>query len=75
MERRIVLCARFATAYELAIAAECASEIAGTVTRADLFSAFIRRRLSRVSSPAYDSRLTAATRPGHGRQSLDLAAA
>jgi hypothetical protein len=45
------LCEPFATAYELAIAAECAGEMDGTVTRSGLFSAFIRRRLSRVGSP------------------------
>ena len=46
------LCEPFETAYELSIAAECAGEMDSTVTRAGLFSAFVRKRLSRVSSPA-----------------------
>ncbi len=42
----------FSTAYELSIAAECAAELESSLTRAALFSAFIRKRLSQVSSPA-----------------------
>jgi hypothetical protein len=46
-------CEPFTTAYELSIAAECAGELHGTVTRAGLFSAFIRRRLRRANSPSH----------------------
>ena len=42
----------FSTAYELSIAAECAGELKSPVTRAALFSAFVRKRLSGASSPA-----------------------
>jgi hypothetical protein len=42
----------FSTAYELSIAAECAAELEGPVTRAALFSAFVRKRLGQASSPA-----------------------
>jgi hypothetical protein len=42
----------FSTAYELSIAAECAAELESPVTRAALFSAFVRKRLSQTSSPA-----------------------
>jgi hypothetical protein len=42
----------FSTAYELSIAAECASELESPVTRAALFSAFVRKRLSQAPSPA-----------------------
>jgi len=42
----------FSTAYELSIAAECAAELESPVTRAALFSAFVRKRLSPASSPA-----------------------
>ena len=42
----------FTTAYELSIAAECAAELESPVTRAALFSAFVRKRLSQASSPA-----------------------
>ena len=47
------VCEPFTTAYELSIAAECAGEMSGTVTRAGLFSAFIGRRLRFASSPAF----------------------
>ena len=46
------MCEPFTTAYELAIAAECAGELLGAVTRASLFSAFIRRRLRTGAHPA-----------------------
>lgn len=46
-------CEPFTTAYELSIASECATELAATTTRANLFDAFIRKRLSRTPSPAY----------------------
>lgn len=42
----------FTTAYELSVAAECAHEIADSVTRASLFAAFTRKRLDRTRSPA-----------------------
>ena len=42
----------FSTAYELSIAAECAAELESPVTRAALFSAYVRKRLSQASSPA-----------------------
>lgn len=41
----------FTTPYELSIAAECAAELERPVTRAALFSAFVRKRLSRSASP------------------------
>jgi Nuclease-related domain/AAA domain (dynein-related subfamily) len=47
------MCEPFTTVYELAIAAECASELLGTVTRASLFSAFTRRRLRTGAHPAH----------------------
>jgi len=47
------MCEPFTTAYELAIAAECAGELLGTVTRASLLSAFVRRRLRQGAHPAY----------------------
>ncbi len=47
------MCEPFTTAYELAIAAECAGELFGAVTRASLFSAFVRRRLRRAAHPAH----------------------
>lgn len=46
------LCQAFLTAFELSIASECASQLQGTPTRASLFAAFIRKRLSNTSSPA-----------------------
>jgi Nuclease-related domain len=46
------LCDPFTTAYELSIAAECATELNGTVTRGTLFASFIRKRLSRTRAPA-----------------------
>lgn len=46
-------CEPFSTAYELSIAAECAAELAATVTRTNLFDAFVRKRLGRTPSPAY----------------------
>lgn len=42
----------FSTAYELSIASECAAELESPVTRAALFSSFVRKRLSQASSPA-----------------------
>ena len=47
------MCEPFTTAYELAIAAECAGELLGAVTRASLFSAFVRRRLRTGAHPAH----------------------
>ena len=47
------MCEPFTTAYELAIAAECAGELFGAVTRASLFSAFVRRRLRTGAHPAH----------------------
>ncbi|MGA2830820.1 MAG: hypothetical protein ABSF03_32445, partial [Streptosporangiaceae bacterium] len=47
------MCEPFTTAYELAIAAECAGELLGAVTRASLLSAFVRRRLRRGAHPAH----------------------
>jgi hypothetical protein len=47
------MCEPFTTAYELAIAAECAGELLGAVTRARLFSAFVRRRLRPGAHPAH----------------------
>jgi hypothetical protein len=47
------MCEPFTTAYELAIAAECAGELLGAVTRASLFSAFVRRRLRAGAHPAH----------------------
>ena len=47
------MCEPFTTAYELAIAAECAGELLGVVTRARLFSAFVRRRLRPGAHPAH----------------------
>jgi hypothetical protein len=46
------LCEPFSTAYELSIASECAAELTAA-TRANLFDAFIRKRLSKTPSPAY----------------------
>jgi energy-coupling factor transporter ATP-binding protein EcfA2 len=46
------LCEPFSTPYELSIAAECASELGGVATRANLFDAFIRKHLNKLSSPA-----------------------
>jgi hypothetical protein len=45
------LCEPFTTAYELSLAAECAGELKSRLTRAGLFAAFIRRRLSETTSP------------------------
>jgi hypothetical protein len=45
-------CDPFTTPYELSIAAECASELHGRVTRGKLFSSFIRRQLSSTQRPA-----------------------
>lgn len=50
-------CEPFSTAYELSIAAECAVELVGVTTRATLFDAFLRKRLSATSSPAYVRRV------------------
>lgn len=47
------LCEPFVTAYELAIAAECAAELKGTPTRAELLAAFVRKRLRTSASPAH----------------------
>jgi hypothetical protein len=47
------MCEPFSTAYELAIAAECAAELLGAVTRSSLFSAFVRRRLRTGAHPAH----------------------
>jgi hypothetical protein len=47
------MCEPFTTAYELAIAAECAGELFRAVTRASLFSAFVRRRLRTGAYPAH----------------------
>jgi energy-coupling factor transporter ATP-binding protein EcfA2 len=46
-------CVPFSTAYELSIAAECATELAGITTRARLLDAFIRKRLGTTSSRAH----------------------
>lgn len=46
-------CEPFSTAYELSIASRYAAEPAATATRANLFDAFIRKRLSQTPSPAY----------------------
>lgn len=46
------LCGPFTTPYELSIAAECAAELHGPITRGALFASFIRRRLSRAHRPA-----------------------
>jgi hypothetical protein len=46
------LCQPFSTAYELSMAAECASELEDQPTRAGLLMAFVRRRLSGTQSPA-----------------------
>lgn len=50
-------CEPFSTAYELSIAAECAAELVGVTTRATLFDALLRKRLSTTSSPAYVRRV------------------
>jgi Nuclease-related domain len=46
------LCEPFSTAYELTLAAECAAELDMPTTRANLFDAFVRRRLAQTTSPA-----------------------
>jgi hypothetical protein len=46
------LCEPFATPYELSIAAECAAELPGLPTSADLLAAFVRKRLSKLAEPA-----------------------
>ncbi|GAA3240745.1 NERD domain-containing protein [Nonomuraea helvata] len=46
-------CEPFSTSYELAIAAECSAEVRTRITRADLFAAFIRKRLSSTRSPGF----------------------
>jgi Nuclease-related domain len=46
------LCGTFTTPYELSVAAECAAELHGPVTRGVLFTSFIRKRLSRTRTPA-----------------------
>ncbi len=48
----IQICEPFSTAYELSIASECATELTAS-TPANLFDAFIRKRLSKNSSPAH----------------------
>ena len=45
-------CDPFTTPYELSVAATCASELQGTVTRGALFSSFVRRQLSSTLNPA-----------------------
>ncbi len=45
-------CDAFSTAYELSIAAECASELLPPITRANLFDAFVRSRLADTTSPS-----------------------
>jgi hypothetical protein len=45
-------CDPFTTPYELSIAAACAGELHGPVTRAALFSSFVRRQLGGSVSPA-----------------------
>ncbi|WP_319463027.1 NERD domain-containing protein [Micromonospora sp. RTP1Z1] len=47
------LCDPFTTAYELAIAAECAAELQGAPTTAELLAAFVRKRLRTAGSPAH----------------------
>ncbi|NYF58812.1 NERD domain-containing protein [Micromonospora purpureochromogenes] len=46
------LCEPFATPYELSIASECAAELSGTPTSAELLAAFVRKRLSGLAEPA-----------------------
>jgi hypothetical protein len=46
------LCGPFTTPYELSIAAECAAELYGPVTRGALFTSFVRKRLSGTRTPA-----------------------
>lgn len=46
------LCGPFTTPYELSVAAECAAELHGPVTRSALFTSFIRKRLSGTRTPA-----------------------
>jgi hypothetical protein len=46
------LCGPFTTPYELSIAAECAAELHGPVTRGTLFTSFVRKRLSGTPTPA-----------------------
>jgi hypothetical protein len=48
----VPLCDAFTTPYDLSIAAECAAELRGPVTRGALFASFIRRRLSSTRTPA-----------------------
>jgi hypothetical protein len=45
-------CDPFTTPYELSVAAACAAELNGTVTRGALFSSYIRRQLSGTRNPA-----------------------
>jgi hypothetical protein len=45
-------CDPFTTPYELSVAAACAAELHGPVTRATLFSSFVRRQLAGTASPA-----------------------
>lgn len=46
------LCSTFTTPYELSIAAECAAELHGPITRGALFASFVRKRLSHTRTPA-----------------------
>jgi hypothetical protein len=46
------LCGPFTTPYELSIAAECAAELQGPITRGALFASFVRKRLGRTRTPA-----------------------
>ncbi|GLY38822.1 hypothetical protein Amsp01_048460 [Amycolatopsis sp. NBRC 101858] len=46
------LCEPFSTAYELAIASECAAELSEGTTRATLMDAFVRKRLEATKLPA-----------------------
>jgi hypothetical protein len=45
-------CDPFTTPYELSVAAACACELHGTLTRGALFSSFIRRQLAGTLNPA-----------------------
>ncbi len=46
------MCEPFTTAFELAVAAECGSELGAPLTRGALFAGFVRKRLSQARSPA-----------------------
>jgi hypothetical protein len=77
------MCEPFTTAYELAIAAECAGELFGKVTRASLLSAFVRRRLRTGAHPAHtrgalrqlalamDAELAASLSIGHAERTVE----